>query len=216
ETLAALRDRPSPGLAELNEATQSVFCFGNDAPLRLIHEKLIVGETLGSVPEETPLAPLQRDLAREQKRVRVPAEALERPLDLDLRKPNDLDRSRLLHRLSMLGVRWGEMHRVGGKGTFHEIWRLRWDPEFAVELIEASVWGNTIHDAASAFARDAADRAKDLPALANLLDQSLLADLPVTVSHVMARLQAGAAVASDVAPLVDALPPLVEVQRYGD
>ncbi len=50
ETLAALRDRSLPGLSELNEATQSVFCFGNDLPLRLIHEKLIVGETLGSVP----------------------------------------------------------------------------------------------------------------------------------------------------------------------
>jgi hypothetical protein len=216
ETLAALRDRPLPGLPELNEATQSVFCFGNDLPLRLIHEKLIVGETLGSVPEETPLAPLQQDLAREQKRLRLPAEALERSLDLDLRKPNDLDRSRLLHRLSLLGVRWGERRRAGGKGTFHEIWRLRWDPEFVVELIEAGVWGNTIYGAATAFARDAADRANDLPALTKLLDQSLLADLPGAVSHVMTRLQAEAAVASDVAHLMDALPPLADVQRYGN
>src|SRR4030095_2137809 len=78
------------GVSELNEATQSVFCFGNDLPLRLIHEKLIIGETLGAVPEETPLAPLQQDLAREQERVRLHAEALERAYDLDLRKPNDL------------------------------------------------------------------------------------------------------------------------------
>jgi hypothetical protein len=216
ETLAALRDRPLPGLSELNEATQSIFCFGDDLPLRLIHEKLIVGETLGSVPEETPLAPLQQDLAREQKRLRLPAEALERAIDLDLRKPNDLDRSRLMHRLSLLGVRWGERGQAGGKGTFHEIWRLRWDPEFVIELIEAGVWGNTIYDAATASACDAADRAKDLPALTNLLDHSLLADLPSAVSHVMARLQAEAAVASDVAHLMDTLPPLVEVQRYGN
>jgi hypothetical protein len=216
DTLAALRDRPLPGLSELNEATQSVFCFGGDLPLRLIHEKLIVGETLGAVPEETPLAPLQQDLAREQKRLRLPAEALERELDLDLRKPNDLDRSRLLHRLSLLGVRWGETQHAGGKGTFHEIWRLRWQPEFVVALIEAGVWGNTIYEAATAFARDAADRAKDLPALTNLLDQSLLADLPGAASHVMARLQAEAAVASDVAHLMDALPPLTNVQRYGN
>src|SRR5262245_59944096 len=130
ETLAALRDRPLPGLSELNEATQAVFCFGNDLALRLIHEKLIVGETLGSVPEETPLAPLQKDLMREQKRLRLPAEALERLLDLDLRKPNDMDRSRLLHRLTLLGVRWGEVQQAGGKGTFHEIWQLRWQPDF--------------------------------------------------------------------------------------
>jgi len=216
ETLAALRDRPLPGLSELNEATQSVFCFGDDLPLRLIHEKLIVGETLGAVPEETPLAPLQQDLAREQKRLRLPAEALERTYDLDLRRPNDLDRSRLLHRLSLLSVSWGEAQRAGGKGTFHEIWRLRWQPELVVALIEAGVWGNTIYEAATAFARDAADRAKDLPALTDLLDKSLLADLPGAVSRVMARLQAEAAVASDVAHLMDALPPLADVQRYGN
>jgi len=52
--------------------------------------------------------------------------------------------------------------------------------------------------------------------LTNLLDQSLLADLPGAVSHVMARLQAEAAVASDVAHLMDAMPPLADVQRYGN
>lgn len=216
ETLAAFRGRRLPDLSELNEATQSVFCFGSDLPLRLIHEKLIVGETLGSVPEETPLAPLQQDLMREQKRLRLPAEALDRALDLDLRKPNDLDRSRLLHRLSLLGVHWGEPQQAGGKGTFHEIWLLRWQPEFVVNLIEAGVWGNTILDAATAFTHDAADRAKELPSLTKLLDQSLLADLPGAVSHVMARLQAEAAVASDIAHLMDALPPLANVQRYGN
>ncbi len=216
ETLAAFRGRPLPDLSELNEATQAVFCFGDDLPLSLIHEKLIVGETLGLVPEETPLAPLQQDLAREQKRLRLPAEALERALDLDLRKPNDMDRSRLLHRLSLLGVQWGETQQAGGKGTFHEIWRLRWQPEFVVTLIEAGVWGNTISEAATAFARDAADRANDLPALTNLLNWALLADLPGAVTHVMTRLQAEAAVASDVAHLMDALPPLANIQRYGN
>src|SRR5262249_12190264 len=54
ETLAALRDRPLPGLPELNEATEAVFCFGDALPLRLIQERLIVGEALGAVPAETP------------------------------------------------------------------------------------------------------------------------------------------------------------------
>jgi hypothetical protein len=216
ETLAILRERPLPGLSELIEATQSVFCFGSDLPLQLIHEKLIVGEMLGSVPEETPLAPLQRDLMREQKRLRLPAEALERLLDLDLRKPNDMDRSRLLHRLSLLGIYWGEIQQAGGKGTFHEIWRLRWQPDFVVALIEGGIWGNTIIEAATSFACDAADHTCLLPALTRLLDQSLLADLPGAVSHVMARLHAEAAVASDVGQLMDALPPLANVHRYGN
>ena len=85
ETLAALRGRPLPGLPELDEATLAVLCGGNDLPMRLIHEKLVVGERLGAVPDETPLVPLQIDLAREQRRLRLPPEASQRVRDLDLR-----------------------------------------------------------------------------------------------------------------------------------
>ena len=216
ETLAALRGRPIAGLPELNEAVQSVFCFGDDLPLRLIHDKLIVGETLGRVPDETPLVPLQQDLQREQKRLRLKAEANEKQLDLDLRKATDLERSRLLHRLNLLGVPWGAVQDVSGKsGTFHEVWRVRWEPEFVVQLIEAGVWGSTIQTAASSKARDAADKA-DLPALTALLEHVLLSALPAAVAHLMARLQTESALASDVGLLMDALPPLSNVQRYSD
>ncbi len=217
ESLAALRDRPLPGLPELNEAAQAVFCFGNDLPMRLIHQKLIVGETLGKVPDETPMVPLQQDLSREQKRLRLPVEAVQRILDLDLRKTTDLERSHLLHRLGLLGVSWGTSEQVTGKtGTFHELWRLQWQPEFAVALIEAGIWGNTIYDAATAYTRDAANRAPDLPALTNLLDRALLADLPEAAGHLMARLQAEAALANDVTHLMAALPPLANILRYGN
>ena len=217
ESLAALRGRPLPGLPELNEAIRTVVCFGSDLPMRLIHEKLIVGEALGQVPDETPMVPLQQDLLREQRRLHLPAEATARMLDLDLRKPNDLERSHLIHRLSLLGVPWGEGQRVSGKsGTFHELWRLQWQPEFAIALIEAGIWGSTLADAASAWARDAAGRAVDLPALTGLLDRILLAELPDAVRHLMSRLQAEAALASDVSHLMAALPPLANILRYGN
>ena len=216
EALAALRERPLPGLPELNEAAQAVFCFGSALPMRLIHERLIVGEALGAVPADTPLAPLQLDLSREQRRLRLPPEASWRDYDLDLRKPNDLARSHLLHRLRLLGVPWGEQRReTGAKGTFHEYWRVQWQPELAVALIEAGVWGNTIADAATAYARAAADRARDLPALTALIDGALLAELPGAIEHLMARLQAAAALSSDTGLLMEALPPLANVLRYG-
>lgn len=217
EALAALRDRPLPGLAELNEAVQAVFCGGSVLPMRLVHEQLIVGETLGAVPAETPLAPLQQDLAREQKRLRLPASASWRDYDLDLRKPTDLERSHLLHRLNLLAIPWGKLQRSnGGKGTFHELWRVQWQPELAVTLIEAGIWGNTIADAATARACADAATAADLPALTRLVDQVLLADLPAAIDAVMARLHDRAALASDVGVLMEALPPLANVQRYGN
>lgn len=217
ESLAAVRERPLPGLAEMNEAARAVFCFGSDLPMRLIAEKLIVGEILGGVPEETPMVPLQQDLAHEQKRLRLPAENAQKALDLDLRKPNDLDRSRLLHRLDLLEIPWGVEERVSGKsGTFHELWRVQWQPEFAIALIEAARWGNTVLDAATEFARDAADRASDLPALTSLLDRALVADIPDAVEHLVDRLQEESAVASDILHLMKALPPLANVLRYGN
>jgi hypothetical protein len=217
EALAALRGRPLPGLPELNEACQAVLCFGNDLPMRLIHQQLIVGEALGGVPDSTPLAPLQQDLAREQRRLRMPAEASWRDYDLDLRKPNDRDRSHLLHRLGLLGAPWGALQRSGGgKSTFHEVWRLQWQPELSIALIEAGAWGNTIADAATAFARDAADQAADLPALTRLINQALLAELPDAIEHLIGRLSDEAALASDIAQLMDALPPLAGTLRYGN
>lgn len=217
ESLAALRDRALPSLTELNEATQTVLCFGDTLPMQLIHDKLIVGERLGEVPNETPMVPLQQDLWRQQKRLRLKVDATEQTLDLDLRKPTDLERSHLLHRLNLFGVPWGKPQKnFGSKGTFHELWRLQWQPEFAIALIEAGIWGNTIEAAAIAFVCDAANRAADLPTLTRLIDQTLLANLPEAISHLMVRLQAEAAIASDVAHLMAALPPLANVLRYGN
>jgi hypothetical protein len=217
ESLAALRDRTLPGLAELSEATRAVFCFDSDLPMRLIHGKLIVGETLGRVPDDTPAVPLQQDLQREQKRLRLPPEAGQKPLDLDLRKPTDLERSHLLHRLALLGVGWGEVQRVAGKaGTFHELWKLQWKPEFAIHVIEAAAWGNMVESAAAACARAAVERATELPPLTDLLERLLLANLPETVAQLMSRLSEIAAVASDLGHLMTALPPLANVTRYGN
>ncbi|HKA88471.1 MAG TPA: DUF5682 family protein [Haliangiales bacterium] len=216
EALAALRDRARPGLRELTEATDAVFCFGDERPLHLVHDELIVGETLGQVPEDMPKVPLAEDLGRSQRRLRLPPLAAEKIYDLDLRKPNDRERSHLLHRLALLDVPWGEpLEREGALGTFHEIWRLAWDPEYALAVVEAGMWGNTVADAAAARAADAAARAPDLPSLAPLLDQTLLADLPDAAATVVRRLEEQAALASDVVHLLEALPPLARVLRYG-
>jgi hypothetical protein len=215
-SLAALRDRPVPGLSEFNDAVRAVFCFGDDTPMQLIAEKLIVSELLGQVPETTPSLPLQQDLQREQKRLRLPPEATQQVRDLDLRKPNDLDRSRLLHRLRLLDIPWGATERATGKGTFRELWRLQWQPDFAVAVIEANVWGNTVSAAASAYARSEADRLEELPALTALVEEALLADLPEAIDHIMTRLEQVAALSNDIPHAMEALPSLAGVLRYGN
>lgn len=215
EALAALRDRPRPTLEELNEAALAVLCHGDATPLRLIEEQLSIGERLGEVPDHTPMLPLQKDLQRQQKRLRLPPEAGQRLLELDLRKPNDLERSQLLHRLGLLNISWGKPERASGKGTFKEHWRLQWQPELALAVIEANLWGNTVLDAATARVRDQAQRGTQLSVLTDLVEHTLLAELPDAVGEVMARLQDVAALTSDIPHLMDSLPPLARVLRYG-
>jgi hypothetical protein len=217
ETLAAVRDRAIPGLPELWEAARAIFCFGSDLPMRLIQERLIVGERLGRVPDETPMLPIQQDLRKEQKRLRLPAEATYSDKDFDLRNATDLERSVLLHRLNLLGIPWGEMQRSGGgKGTFHELWRLQWHPEFEVQLIEANVYGNTVRSAVAQAVREQAAKAQTLAELTGLVERTLLTDLPEAVQFLMLRLEGLTALTSDVPHLMDALPALANVLRYGN
>ncbi|MFJ9725253.1 DUF5682 family protein [Streptomyces sp. NPDC101209] len=217
ETLAAMRGRPLPGLGETTDAVRAVMCEGSDVPLALVHDRLVVGDVLGEVPRSAPAVPLQRDLDRAQRRLRLKPEALERELELDLRKETDAGRSTLLHRLRLLGVAWGEPAASrGSTGTFRETWRLRWEPELAVRVAEAGVWGTTVLAAATARAEADAVAAQGLAEVTALAERCLLAELPQALPVVMRVLADRAALDADVGHLAQALPALVRSLRYGD
>ncbi|MFC8666710.1 DUF5682 family protein [Streptomyces sp. NPDC057199] len=217
DTLAAMRGRPLPGLTETTDAVRAVMCEGSDVPLALVHDRLVVGDVLGEVPAAAPAVPLQRDLDRLQRRLRLKPEAQERELELDLRKENDAERSRLLHRLRLLGIEWGEPTASrGSTGTFRETWRLRWEPELAVRVAEAGVWGTTVLAAATAKAEADAIGARSLADVTGLAERCLLAELPDALPVVMRILADRAALDADVGHLAQALPALVRSLRYGD
>ncbi|WP_367321257.1 DUF5682 family protein [Streptomyces sp. HUAS ZL42] len=216
-TLAAVRGRPLPGLSETTDAVRAVMCEGSDVPLALVRDRLVVGDVLGEVPATAPAVPLQRDLDRAQRRLRLRPEALERELELDLRKETDAGRSRLLHRLRLLGVDWGEPAvSRGSTGTFRETWRLRWEPELSVRVAEAGVWGTTVLSAATAKAEADAVTAPGLVDVTTLAERCLLAELPDALPAVMQVLADRAALDADVGHLAQALPALVRSLRYGD
>lgn len=217
EGLATVRGRPLAGLTEADDAIRAVMGDGSDAPSLLIHDRLVVGEVLGEVPEDAPAVPLQRDLARSQRTLRLKPQALERELELDLRKETDAGRSRLLHRLRLLGIPWGEPTRSrGSTGTFRETWLLRWEPELSVRVAEAGIWGTTVLSAATAKAASEAVGAASLAEVTALAEQCLLAELPDALPVVMRALSDRAALDADVGHLAQALPALVRSVRYGD
>src|SRR5207248_2056600 len=199
------------------DAIRAVMGDGSDAPSALIHDRLVVGDVLGEVPEDAPAVPLQRDLARSQRALRLKPEARERELELDLRKETDAARSRLLHRLALLGIPWGEPARSrGSTGTFRETWQLRWEPELSVRVAEAGIWGTTVLSAATAKAASQAVDAATLAEVTALAERCLLAELPDALPVVMRALSDRAALDADVGQLARALPALVRSVRYGD
>lgn len=221
ESLATLRGRPLAGLGEVTEAALAVLCEGDELPVRLIERRMVVGDRLGHVTDGTPMVPLQRDLRAQQRRLRLRAEALDRELDLDLRKPLDLERSHLLHRLRLLGVQWGAQREARGRGTFRETWLLAWRPEYDLSLIEAAALGTTVSAAATQRARDlvapgSGDGSASLADLTALVELCLLAELPEALPDVLDALSARAALDTDVTHLMAALPAMVRARRYGD
>lgn len=213
--LAGLRGLSLPGLAEMCDAAQSAMTEGKFQPLQLIEQELIIGTRLGQLPEHVPSTPLERDLAACAKKLRLERTAVNQILSLDLRKDNGLARSVLLHRLQILSVPWGKPHYSGGLGSFKEDWTLCWQPEYAIALIDAGRYGNTLEQAASQCLKERIARLDSVAALAETLEQIRRADLAQVLPSAIRRLQDLATLSADLPDLMHALLSLVQELRYG-
>jgi hypothetical protein len=216
ETLASLRDLALPGLDEMREASLATLCLGETAPWRLIETELVIGGAVGEIAADVPQMPLQADLTRLQRKLKLKPEALDRDVSLDLRADAGLAKSLLLHRLNLINVPWGRLLDAGAsRGTFRENWKLCWEPELSVRLAEALVHGTTVEQAAGNAAIAAARKAATFRDISAAVKGCLLAGLTDAARVTIAVLQGAAAATSDVAALAGAIPPLVTVLRYG-
>ncbi|MFN3255038.1 MAG: DUF5682 family protein [Ilumatobacter sp.] len=212
DSLAALRGRPRAGLSEVLDAADATM-----GGLEVIRRHLIVGDALGAVPEGAPQVPLARDLAAEQRAARLKPDAADRTIEVDLRTPTGGRKSRLLHRLLALGVPWGvPVEGRGTSGTFRETWRVSWEPELSVRLVERSGYGTTVATAATARLVERSAAALTLPELVAVLELGLVADLPDAVRPSVRRLADLAANEPDVGHLMEVMAPLASTLRYGD
>lgn len=135
----------------------------------------LTGTRTGRLHPDTPAPPLVADVRTELERL-----GLDEPghLRLDLTKANDLERSRTLHCLRLLGI--PGFHRETGPSTGSDVtaderWSLRADDGRLPAVIEAGVYGATLGDAAQTVLEHRLDRAAgDLDALAGILFSAAL------------------------------------------
>ncbi|MEM7374852.1 MAG: DUF5682 family protein, partial [Bacteroidota bacterium] len=216
--LSTLRAQASPRLREIWDALETVFCPGDQYALELIQKALIIGDEMGKVPEEVPGFPLQQDLLQKQKQLRMKPQAEPQLLELDLRKEFHRKKSHFLYRMSLLGIEWAELedNKKRDLGTFWERWTLHWQPECELQVLAAATWGNTIEIACR---KKLSRRLRDsisLLGLTQLLEQLLKADLIDLVPAYTRALSHKIALDKNIQHLMEALPPLVRVMRYGD
>jgi len=231
EALSTMRGLALPGIDELREAAVTTICEGDAEKLQLIENKLITGQKVGSVPDNIPVVPLQRDIEQWVKTTRLTkywespdeewlgATAAAPQGGVDLREESGRMKSQLLHRLHLLDIPWGrlmELNRHQSAGGFKEFWKMKWSPDFAIRIIEKGAWGNTVEEACTRFLKKKTEETTTLPALTMLVKQTLNADLPAVFDLLLRKLENLAAIATDVYHLMEALPPLAQIVRYGN
>lgn len=140
------------------------------------------GGERGELAAGTERPPLVHDLLRQLRELDLEFGPRERMVELDLHTPEGLSRSRLLHRLRVLGI--AGYDRAAGSDLMvrddlarvWEQWRLRWRPEFDASCIEAAIYGPTLAEAGTARLLERAagvERNAEAAALA-LLDAGLM------------------------------------------
>ncbi|WP_165224170.1 DUF5682 family protein [Aquisphaera insulae] len=161
--LAMLRGHASPSREDLSDGIRSVFIKGADdldgLPILALLRKLLAGDRVGEVPPDAGVPPLVEDFRRTSARLKIELDRIEaRELALDLyRGDRARQASRLFHRLRFLKVPFAQWvagpDYVAGKDLerIREVWTYRWTPDVDSSLIERSLYGSTLEEAAAAL-----------------------------------------------------------------
>jgi len=149
---------------------------GGTHPFLEAVQEALRGKARGQIAVDAPVAPLVADVNVLLRDFDLEVVAGERSVELDLRNARDLERSRILHRLRILGV--AGFTQTGGSDFAArddlsrptEMWQLRWTPETIAGAVEASIYGSNLRDAAiSKLSEHALSIERDAEACALLL-----------------------------------------------
>lgn len=163
ESLAALHGGSAPTLRDLRDAAQTLLGRGDFSAVAEDLARIDIGTAIGELAEGVSQTPIQDDLNRQLKRLKLDKykTVVANDLMLDLRENRrvtseesaflDLNRSFLFHRLKLLGIDF-VMARPSGQeqATWAEHWVLKWTPEVEIQIVESTLLGETV-EVASAY-----------------------------------------------------------------
>ncbi len=146
------------------------------------------GDRTGELAPETPRPPLVLDALAEIEAAGIPYMVAAATVHVAVTDPEGLRKSRVLHRLRVLGVPGVSLAPSLGRGrsdaALSEVWSVKRALDADAALIEASAYGATLETAAAGRIEELLLHAKDVGLIAGLLFEAALAG----VSGLAARL----------------------------
>ncbi len=171
--LARLRGHPAPSREDLLDGIRSSFVKGaldvEGAVVLSIVRHVLAGTAVGNIPAEAGVPPLVEDFRRRASKLGLAIDdTVGKKLSLDLyRNQSHRLTSRLLHSMDFLKAPLGSITGgpdfVRGRGLelMQEHWQYGWSPLVESSLIEASVYGSTVEEAATNRLRHAIAELED-------------------------------------------------------
>ncbi len=159
--LAALRGHPGPTREDLLDGVRSCFVKGSiDAEGEMLlglARHTLTGTSIGEVPPEAGVPPIVENFRLMARELRLNiSDSVRRKASMDLyRKKAHRRCSRFFHSLCFLEAPFALMVAgpdfVTGKGLerLHEHWEYQWTPQTESRLVEASIYGANIEEAAA-------------------------------------------------------------------
>ena len=224
--LAELREKPSPGLYELQDAVLSSFVKGEvtvsgAAPLRVL-KALTTGKAVGQLCDGALRPPLVRDFDDQCRAFRLKRETASREkLTLSIFSlPRHRALSRFLHQTVFLDCGFAQrqkgpdLQRRRDRNLIRELWSYRWTIGVEAALVEHAVWGATMAEACGTELRARMSRAERAGVGAGLLVQGFLMGIGDVADEMAGQLEDLLITDGDFASLCEAFAALSTLEEW--
>lgn len=229
QALAEMRGGKFANFTDLRDCAVTCLGHGSFGEISKACADVEIGTKIGLLPEGTVCTSVQEDFMRQLKELKLERfrSAKGEELELDLRENIrvkseksaflGLNRSFFLHRLRVLGINFGEkLQRYQENATWAELWKLQWSPETEIEIVEASLNGDTIEQAAQFKLSTMLAGSENLSETAEILSEVFLCGLSDTVKSAVSAVQKLAVDCSSVKDTGETIGTLSGIIRFGN
>jgi len=229
ETLSAMNGSKMPALSDLRDSAVTCLGHGSFGEISLACADVEIGTKIGELPQGTVCTSVQDDFMRQLKELKLERfrTAVTQEIELDLRENLrvkseksaflDLNRSFFINRLKVAGVNFGtQMYRSQDNATWAEKWELRWSPETEIEIVEASLNGDTVEQSARTILNMKLSGAETLSKTAETLSLAFKCGMSDCVRSASTAVQTMASECSSVTEIGKTIGELSSIVRFGN